>query len=315
MNNSLDLSIETGLLNSSIISNDLDDQYYSTLTAKWEDRSICCCKIAYFPEGPFTIINHWRKNLTRPIIIVFIYILTLVVSIYDIIDTFPSSWFYDFALALISILFFNLLISYLMIIFVGPGYVPYNWQVTRKKQYSWTEEMNSIAIYQEQVQYARLSSRPPRASFSIEARRFVLRADHFCLWTNSWIGFKNHRYFILFTFWAFLYCLGWLGSHYYWVLKAFHPYKIQNIISIVFCLPILYAIYFSFLHLFTSLRNLCHNITITEKYKKFDVNRFNKGCFGNCEEVCGHRACCLCWIFPFCPIPRVTDGFYSDYEL
>ena len=306
-------SLEASLINIS----EPDDQYFSTLKANWEDKSNCCCNIAYFPEGPFTIVGHWKINLPRPVIIILIYSLTLAVGIFDIFDTYPSDikWLYYLCFSILIFLFINLLLSYLMIIIKGPGYIPFNWQLSRKKDYTWTEQMNNFAIYQEQAQYARLSARPPRASFSIEARRFVLRADHFCLWTNSWIGFKNQRYFILFTFWGFIYCLGWIGLHYFWFLKVFRPFKIQHIFSLIAFLPILYGTYFSFLHLITSLRNLAHNITITEKYKKADVNRFNKGCFGNFEEICGKKSCFLCWVFPFCPVPLVIDGFYSEYEL
>lgn len=308
-------SLSQSLVQSLDSTYDPNDQYYATLQANWIDKSNCCCNVAYFPDGKFTIIQHWRKNLIRPLIINIIYFITLIICLIDIYISFPSNMSFYFVFSLIIFLYLMLFISYMLIIIKGPGYVPFNWQITMKKNYSWNEEMNSIAIYEEQVLYGRLASRPPRASFSIEARRFVLRADHFCLWTNSWIGFKNHRYFILFTLWALLYCIGWFISHWYYFKIVFSHFLWSSLVSLLASLPILYAIYYSTLHLFSGLRNIYHNRTITEVYKKADYEKFDKGCCSNFEEICGIRQCCLCWIFPFIPTFNQMDGFYSEYEL
>jgi hypothetical protein len=65
--------------------------------------------------------------------------------------------------------------------------------------------MDSIAIYSEQEAFAPAADRLPRASFSIDTRRIVLRTDHFSRWAHSWIGLLNHHYFFLMTSYVALY--------------------------------------------------------------------------------------------------------------
>ena len=71
-----------------------EDEYVSNLVAHWDDISNLCCNIAYFPEGDLTFIGHWRKNLTRPLILNVIYFLTFVVLLLDIFFYLPSTYIF-----------------------------------------------------------------------------------------------------------------------------------------------------------------------------------------------------------------------------
>lgn len=292
-----------------------DASYYANLEANWEDKTNLCCNIAYFPDQDFTMIGHWKKSLLKPLIITFVSMLTLANLVFDLYSS-VSSLLTLFVLCNISvIIYFCVFYSYWILIIRGPGYVPFNWDLTRLKQYAWSKEMTSLALYQEQVNYARLAARPPRASFSVGARRYVLRADHFCVWTDSWVGYNNQRYFILFTFWTIVYAICWFLFRIEWYLHLFRPFKWYHLISLLIMPGVAYIMCFAFHHFRHGFCNACHNTTVIEKYKKRSVDDFDKGCFGNFSEICGPKACVLCWPIPCCCLTPTVDGFYSSHEI
>jgi hypothetical protein len=175
-------------------------------SAEWVDQSCCCCHIAYFPPGKFRVCGHWIISLRIPFLAFFGFAVTHASLIYDAPGTLPMFW-WVVTIGATSLVWLCIAVSYIMIICKGPGYVPYNWATTQVLSYAWAEEMANMVLYQEQAQLARGSARPPRSSFSVTARRFVLRADHFCVWAQSWIGLSNHRYFLLMMFYALFYML------------------------------------------------------------------------------------------------------------
>merc|ERR1711998_166674 len=44
--------------------------------------------------------------------------------------------------------------------------------------------------------------KPDRSHFCSAIRRNVLRMDHFCPWLGNCVGFHNHKFFLLFLFYA-----------------------------------------------------------------------------------------------------------------
>lgn len=99
----------------------------------------------------------------------------------------------------ISILF--AVLSFSMIIIESPGYIPFNAGDEPRRKFTWKERMDNMTVYQEQVRFARMSKRPKRSAFAASTLRFVLRADHYCVYANSFIGLNNTRYFVLFAGW------------------------------------------------------------------------------------------------------------------
>ena len=286
----------------------IDD--YIDYEVEYTNKNNYFCNIAYFPDGGFTIVNHWRIKLLRPLCANLFFLIAQGIFIYDLYSSLApgACWACSFCATLV---FFFVIVSFWMIVFIGPGYVPYNWRLKRRKTYGWKEQMKYITIYEQQVQCARMSERPNRSSFSIEARRFVLRADHLCIWTASWIGFKNHRYFVNFVFWLFVYGCLWFGLRFDWIKMMIKSFKLRYCVTLVFSLLILLTTVYSFYHFVNAVRNLAKNITGIEKYMHRNTKMYDKGCFGNFEEVLGNRKFFLCWFIPFVPIPRVHDGFYE----
>ena len=189
----------------------------------------CCCKVAYFPIQNLTFIGHWRKNLAIPIIVGIFYFVTISCYFVDTYNTFPNLTYLILSYFFTSFSFICFIIGYYAIIIKGPGYVPYNWFETHKTKYTWEESMRNIAIYNDQVKFAQSSvDRPRRSCFSKEARRFVLRADHYCKLGKSWIGLKNYRYFILTCFYCFLFSFSIVLSRYWLFTGIYRFYKTER---------------------------------------------------------------------------------------
>lgn len=290
-------------------------------------RSCCCFHVTFFPEAEMTLCNHWIVKPIKPIIITIFFLAIYALIAYQIIvySEHSSKRLYAWIdLGVISTVFLFLTVSYFSVMVRGPGYLPFNYSYTHKKDLNWQEIINTFAVYREQVDFARQNERPPRSSFSVTARRFVLRADHFCLWTESWIGLNNYRYFLLMTFYAFLFSLLSIISYHWWAVYIFIDNKdelksAKFIISII--LPILVAIFLIIIllmgafYFLRGIRNLYKNITGIEHYKGVtDNSPYDHGCLNNFSEVCGNKYCCIFWWIPlFCFKPSV-DGLYSDYQ-
>jgi hypothetical protein len=287
------------------------------LKTKWEDRSCCCCRVAYFPEQNFFICGEWKTYFLNVIFVCLLFLIIYASLVLDIIIK-PVDYFQQHTnikyclIGVVSFLFLMLAFSYFATIVIGPGYYPFNWAETKKREYSWEEQMDGVAVNDDQVEYVAQNDHPVRCSWSKEARRYVIRADHFCKWTKTWVGVKNHRYFILTTLYCFLFCtfdlLGLLPE----VLtniksKTTTSITIRISASILIIVDLL-MIFFSLKLLFPSLINLSKNITQTEKHNKKICDYSKPTCLDNFEEICGPKNAILCWIFPFaCLSPKVTS--------
>ena len=298
----------------------IENDIIANLKSDYIDESCCCFNIAYFPLGQFTIFEHWRISLNFPIFLFFTILFISITFFYDTLELFPNLKIKFFCYIYLSITLFFSILSYILVIAIGPGYLPYNWCINKKLNYSFEEMMSSIAIYQQQVDFGRTSERPPRSSFSLDARRFVLRADHFCLWTKSWIGLKNHRYFLLLTFWFSLFSLGYIIFKIYWfkyifnLIKYSHKFDYKIIPGLISILFIIFLGLFCFYHFIISIKNVFKNLTLIEKWNKRNSPFPNYTCCKNFEEICGTKKLFFLWIFPcFCLNP-LENGLYNKDE-
>jgi hypothetical protein len=275
----------------------------------------CCCKIAQFHDAKMAICGHWKTSWQMPILIIVSACIVHGIFIWDTYATFPSKTWLIVAFSVSGFAFLSMVTAYFAMIVIGPGYVPYDWAKSRQKKYSWDYEMAHIAHTPDQIAFARTTpDRPPRSSFSVSARRFILRADHFCDWSQTWIGIKNHRFFMLSCFWAAVYGLSNIAFRYFAIKMIVKKRKFhwECIFGFATILVILLVICFCAYHFILSCKDLIWNLTSLERWAGRSASAFDNGMCSNCEEVCGTRKLIIFWIFPFflCWKP-LEDGFYN----
>lgn len=292
------------------------EEHYN-IRSIYNDHSFCCLHLSYFPVAKMWICGDWICSLTVPIIASIIFLITALVCLYDIYYYIDDILIKYLLIGIFSFICLCVMFSYFSMICIGPGYLPFNYDVYKKTwdELCWEEKCNNFASYYEQVEFARQSKRPPRCCFSMLARRFVLRADHFCDWTQTWIGLKNMRYFVLFTGYLTLYCLSWFGFHYWWVFsKPFTPFAWQRYISIAAGLIVVLFLSLACKFFLRSSSSLIHNVTALERLKGLNTSTYDKGCFNNCSEVCGKKKFVCLWFIPFFYFKPLSNGLYEIVE-
>ena len=290
--------------------NPLDPDEITRTSSQWQNKSCCTMKLAYFPVGDFWIWDHWIVKLVRPVFINLVTIIITVFALYDLF-AFPAPklgrGLFCAAFLIVTLCVF---ISYHMVIVRGPGYLPFNYRANTSTR--WDDLMNSIVVYKEQEEFARDQHGPPRATFARRAKRYVLRADHYCQWMESWIGINNHRYFMLTLFWASIYILVWFAMHAWFYLVMFNPFKWTHVVSLVIMALLLVPLSMAASHLIRTMRDLARNTTMRERVKKYKTEVYDKGCLNNYAEVCGKKSYCCLWLWPCFPLAPVENGLYEN---
>lgn len=193
---------------------------------------------------------------------------------------------------------------------------------------SWRTQLSGLAFRPDQVEYAKLHC-PSYATFSRSAGRYIIRADHICAWTGNWVGKRNHKQFILMTFWGTLMML----NLFFWQFKfAFlktknkegekvfkYLFSIGPFGFIIQCLAVFLEPIFLIIFLIAfiqALIDVVRNTTKIKKWKKlhqtFDVGNIKKkfSLFQSMKNICG-KSSILCWIFPF---PAFGDEIVIENE-
>ncbi|KAI0564645.1 DHHC palmitoyltransferase [Gracilaria domingensis] len=130
-------------------------------------------------------------------------------------------------------IFINVVINYLLLVFVDPGSPPDHWSASppptfqryRSRKSEDTERQNLLhydseatfpyahlmkeRTYEGHLRYCRFCSayKPDRSHHCSVCRRCILRMDHHCVFVNNCVSFYNHKFFIAFVTYAFLGCL------------------------------------------------------------------------------------------------------------
>lgn len=270
--------------------------------SKYDEKKVCCCKVAYFPSLQTYFLGQWEIIPWLPI-----FVFLLAISAFIVISIVGISVFnfteIIIVLIILFILLFMFLLNFSLVIYEGPGYYPFSLvHDNGNPPTPWAGIQSSV----EQYSWVQLQSRPPRSAFFRTAHRYVLRPDHFCGWTSTWIGKRNFKFFILFNFYGMLY----LTLFTIYIIRAVINFLVPLKISASFIFSLIYMVlgaFFAFMtgnFFFTSIVHTVKNETNWEIWNHIDSTKFKKASLKeNLQDVFGEVNIFL-W---FCPISPWHD--------
>ena len=292
--------------------------------SEWEQKCDCCgCKLAYFPEIDKYFCNQWECNWKQPSIVLAVVIISFVFGMWAIIDIFSGLSRILF-LVFLSLFFIFWIISFFCAMCRSPGYLPWYWAVQKGTQYTYEEQMDGVITTDAQYNFAYNFSKPERGTLTRKGRRIILRADHICPWISNWVGLKNYRYFFTKLMWTVVMFIIWfvlLGFVIANIVKEGWKTNVTNIAMLICAVPVILFFIFFMIVFIRHIRYLCTNMTTLQELKMErehdEENPYDLGCWNNCSETMGPKACCFLWFIPI-PLPRMNAGIFwhrNDEEI
>lgn len=275
---------------------------------RWEKAKFCgVCTASYVPVLDRWFCGTWEVEWIVPLIVVSLAFSSFGVFHFLVMPFLSNQRFWWYFLLIFLMVF---LYCYYRTIRDGPGVWPFYWSEMEEHPELPREHdsLSGIISMDLQYQWAKDLPRPPRSTLAKSARRYVLRPDHECCYTTSWIGKRNHKFFILFNFYGFIYlscftilCVLKIGS----VIDS-NTFSFE--IACLFIYGVLGANFtmttgFFFLQ---SVTNTLKGVTEWEKFKElFENSPFDRGWRRNLEDVFGTSW--YCWLLPTSPWTGMTN--------
>lgn len=206
--------------------------------------------------------------------------------------------------------------SYFMTCCTDPGVVPEGW--VSQEGYVELGDPNSRTFQPGTVTVCDKCgvNRPERAHHCTICNQCVLRMDHHCPWVGNCVGENNHRFFLLFAFWAFLaslslclsmhaqfsdLCSNYTGAP--WTATAW-PANYWH--ALYFLVALVTAAILAFMLGCLFLSHTClimqNKTTIEANYA--GLSPYNSGARANAEELLGPMG--FAWLIPI-PSSRVSS--------
>jgi hypothetical protein len=287
---------------------------------EWRTIGVFCgLSLNYVPSLRRYFLNHWEISYCMPLSVLFIIYSSLAVYLTCELAPLPDvfGWGTTLYLIITSILFGY---SYIATILVGPGYLPFYYPLANP-YHTRDDSLSGMVSNDEQLYYVKNVSLPTRVHFFKTARRIVVRPDHYCGWTETFIGKKNHKLFFLFNFWGVLYVSVFTVTS---IMSVVHLVEHDELIlQIIICI-VYVMLGFSFAILTGSfVFSLLYGISINqtqfdamEEKSSHDVvrARYRKGLIANWEEVFGSVNEWYLWLLPIPAFQPVNDRNMIGYR-
>lgn len=296
-------------------------------------EKFCGIKFLKMNNSNIILLGSWIINPVIPVSTVSAGTILAPFILWYITNHFSNSFVW-----ILLILDFLFLYSYYRCLHDGPGYFPFYWALGEGAHWDNVDASDDDMLLQnkevtpegiitrkEQLDWARDHPKPNRSIVSWSARRIVIRPDHFCFWTSSWIGKRNNKFFILFTLYAGLLCclLSALGF-----IICYRDYKAGDYgffnfhflahLSFFVCATQLCLLSLSFS--ISSFILVVQGITNWERSNKINVAAVSKSTIENIEDVFGPRSKWYLYPSPFysawegIPNDKIVENYPNYYD-
>ena len=292
--------------------------------SQYEESNCLCCKKYKVNNISNFFLGHWEFSPLMPISVCLIILTTYFFAIFFINKQFSKSAevFCDILLTFLVVIY---IIPYFLIIIEGPGYFPFYFAgIKNNKIANIPPTVNGvnysphgIISNPDQHLYAISNEKPNRSIVARSGRRIIIRPDHLCGWTASWIGKKNMKFFIQFNIYGALYCFVYIILCVSTMFKAgaFYENMFRTIAITLFGLMAMFFFGWQVNNSYTTIDNMLKGQTYWEIWNKIDNNKFNHGKRKNIEDVFGDGAnifSYLCFTRPFKNISE--EDLVRDYK-
>jgi hypothetical protein len=302
---------------SSALENPVIDELveFPGFTTYTESNCLFCKKIK-LDEKKIVFLGHWEFSPLMPTIVTSLIIASYIFCLV-VIDKTLSKGFEIFIGILMSILAFMYVFVYYRVIIVGPGYFPFYYSgIKRGTIANIPKDVNGVNYSPagiisnvEQHLYATTNEKPNRCIVARSARRIVIKPDHMCTWTASWIGKRNAKIFIQFNFYGALYCfiyiiLGIIGIVRLWKVPGSTA---KIIFTVSFCSISIFFFVWHLLNLISLIENMINGQTTWEIWNKISRSMFDKGRENNISDVFGNKRTIVSWLCPTSPFDGLAE--------
>ena len=151
----------------------------------------------------------------------------------------------------------------------------------------------------------------------------MVRPDHYCIWTRSFIGRKNHKHFFLFTMYGSLYTLVFTIASARTAVPLFRTPENDHILALI--MTSIYTLFglafflFTLIYVVTMLYEFSVDLTTFEQMRHME-SRPQRSCIKNWEYLFGSVKRWYTWMLPVDPFnvksdwDLVDDEYYEYYE-
>ena len=280
---------------------DLVNKELPDLTQVHHLCKLCCLDFNYIPKIKKLFINSWEFSFFMPLLVSSIIFSSYYVYIHFCLKFLAFNHIYiTIILTFFLILFF---ISYFVAFLEGPGYLPFYYPFHINDEDD-KYRLNGVVTSREQIEFISDNIPEQRIRYFKTARRYVIRPDHYCEWFASFIGKKNHKLFLLFNAYGFIYIGMFLVFDFWALLKVPSKRKETFAFPVLLIYALLAFIFFSFTFamFIQSSIELSRNETTYEilKRRRYQISKpkYQSTKIEAWEEICGSRHKWLLWLIP-----------------